>query len=37
VGKEVNLPDVNVWCGLSPCGLIGPFFFEGSVTGLFSH
>jgi hypothetical protein len=37
VGKEVNLPGVNVWCGLSPRGLIGPFFFEGTVTGLFSH
>ncbi|PNF42655.1 hypothetical protein B7P43_G19015, partial [Cryptotermes secundus] len=24
---------VNVWCGLSSCGLIGPFFFEGTVTG----
>jgi hypothetical protein len=22
-----------VWCGLSSCGLIGPFFFEGTVTG----
>jgi hypothetical protein len=33
MGKEVNLPGVNVWCGLSSCGLIGPFFFEGTVTG----
>jgi len=32
VGKEVNLPGVNVWCGLSAGGLIGPFF-EGTVTG----
>jgi len=24
---------VNVWCGLSARGLIGPFFFEGTVTG----
>ena len=29
VGKAVNLPGVNVWCGLSARGLIGPFFFEG--------
>jgi len=33
VGKAVNLPVVNVWCGLSPRGLIGPSFFEGTVTG----
>jgi hypothetical protein len=37
VGKEVNLLGVNVWCGLSSHGLIGPFFFEGTITGLFSH
>jgi len=30
VGKAVNLPGVNVWCGLSARGLIRPFFFEGS-------
>ena len=28
----VNLPGVNVRCGLSATGLIGPFFFEGIVT-----
>jgi len=33
VGKAINLPGVNVWCGLSARGLIGPFFFEGTVTG----
>ena len=33
VGKAVNLPAVIVWCGLSATGLIGPFFFEGAVTG----
>jgi len=33
VGKAVNLPGVNVWCGLSARGLIGPFFFECTVTG----
>jgi hypothetical protein len=32
--KAVNLPGLNVWCGLSTRGLIGPFFFEGTVTGL---
>ena len=33
VSKEVNLPGVNLWCGLSSRGLIGPSFFEGTVTG----
>jgi len=33
VEKEVNLPGLNIWCGLSVRGLIGPFFFEGNVTG----
>ena len=33
VGKAVNLPWVNIWCGMSARGLIGPFFFEGTVTG----
>jgi hypothetical protein len=25
---------LNVWCGLSTRGFIGPFFFEGTVTDL---
>jgi len=33
VEKEVSLPGLKVWCGLSLRGLIGPFFFEGTVTG----
>jgi hypothetical protein len=33
VGKELNLQGVNVWFGLSSRGLIGPFFFKGTVTG----
>jgi len=33
VDKAVNLLGVNVWCELSARGLIGPFFFEGAVTG----
>lgn len=33
VDKAVNLPGLTVWCGLSSRGLIGPFFFEGTVTG----
>jgi len=31
--KHVNLPGLTVWCGLSSRGLIGPFFFKGTVTG----
>jgi len=26
-------PGVMVWCGLTSCGIIGPYFFEGNVTG----
>jgi hypothetical protein len=37
VGKKVTLPGVNVWCGVSPCGLIGTSLCDGIVTGLFSH
>lgn len=33
VDKAVNLPGVTVWCGLSSRGLVGPFFFDGTVTG----
>ena len=33
VDKAVDLMGVNVWCELSARGLIGPFFFEGTVTG----
>ena len=31
--EHVNLPGLTVWCGLSSRGLIGPFFFKGTVTG----
>nr|CAI5859770.1 unnamed protein product [Callosobruchus analis] len=34
IEKAVNLPGGNVWCGLSSKGLIGPFRFEGTVTGI---
>ena len=33
VFSYANLPGANVWCGLSYRGLIGPFFFDGTVTG----
>jgi len=32
VDMAVNVPGVNVWCGMSARGLIGPFLFEGTVT-----
>ena len=31
--KTVNLLGVAVWCSLSSRGLIGPYFFEETVTG----
>ena len=31
--KHINLPGLNVWCDLSSRSLIGPFFYEGTVTG----
>jgi transposase len=33
VEHHVNLPGITVWCGLSSRGLIGPFFFDATVTG----
>jgi hypothetical protein len=33
MNKVVNLPGFTVRCGLSYGSLIGPFFFEGAVTG----
>lgn len=33
IQKEVNLPGVTVWAALASQGLIGPFFFEGTVNG----
>lgn len=32
--KPLHSPKVMVWMGLMKIGLVGPFFFEGSVTGL---
>lgn len=31
--REVKSPKVTVWCGMWREGIVGPFFFEGSVTG----
>lgn len=33
IDRAVNLSGVSVWCGLSVRGLIGPFFFEDTITG----
>ncbi|PSN39835.1 hypothetical protein C0J52_19063, partial [Blattella germanica] len=33
VDKAVNLPGVHMWCGLSSRGLVGPFFFDATITG----
>jgi hypothetical protein len=32
--KAVNLPGLNVWCGLSTRGLIGPFFLKEQLLAL---
>lgn len=31
--KSVNLPGLHVWCGISSDGIIGPYFFNNTVTG----
>lgn len=33
VEHHLNLPGVTVWCGISARGIIGPFFFNGTVNG----
>ena len=30
--KELNLPGVTIWCAISSSGIIGPFFFNVTVT-----
>ena len=32
VEKAVNLPGITVWAAISSLGIIGPYFFEGTVT-----
>lgn len=32
--QELNLPGVNCWAGIWSGGIVGPFFFDGTVTGL---
>lgn len=31
--KSVNLPGLTVWCAISSQGIIGPYFFDATVTG----
>ena len=31
--REINVPGINVWAAMSCNGIIGPFFFDASVTG----
>ncbi|XP_008116993.1 uncharacterized protein LOC100557975 [Anolis carolinensis] len=33
VERHVHLPGLSVWCGVSSKGLVGPYFFDGTVTG----
>ena len=30
---HLNLVGVTVWCGISALGILGPFFFDQTVTG----
>ena len=34
IEKDVNLPGLNVWCAISSRGIIGPYYFDGTVTGV---
>ena len=33
IETEVNVPGVTIWGGICSTGLVGPFFFEGTVNG----
>ena len=33
IEKELNVPGITVWGGITSAGLVGPFFFESTVTG----
>ena len=33
IAQELNLPGVTVWAGITSNGLVGPYFFDGTVTG----
>ena len=33
IETEVNVPGVTVWARINSTGLVGPFFFEGTVNG----
>ena len=33
IEKELNLPGVCVWAGISSDGIIGPYSFQGTVNG----
>jgi hypothetical protein len=33
VDKALNLPGLTVWCGVLSSGIVGLYFFEGTVTG----
>ena len=33
IERDVNLPGLTAWCSISSVGTIGPYFFDGGVTG----
>ena len=34
IDKDVNLPGLTVWCAISSRGIIGPYYFDGTLTGV---
>jgi hypothetical protein len=33
VEHHLNSPGVTVWCGITALGILGPFYFDNTVTG----
>jgi hypothetical protein len=33
IQEELNVPSLTVWVGIWSGGIVGPYFFDGTVTG----
>jgi hypothetical protein len=33
IQAELNVPSLTVWVGIWSGGIVGPYFFDGTVTG----
>jgi hypothetical protein len=31
--EELNVPSITVWAGIWSGGIVGPYFFDGTLTG----